>query len=107
MLEQIFSYLFIFTIIIIIISSYLEVPIVENMSGSSERELGKLHEKVNGLNKKVKELLHVVKMTKSDDSINQYPLLQKMNSQIKKNKQNIDKMAGNSPEAGIAKSANK
>ena len=45
MLEQIFSYLFIFTIIIIIISSYLEVPIVENMSGSSERELGKLDEK--------------------------------------------------------------
>ena len=105
MIRHILSILFIFTVIVIIISSYLEVPMIENMYNSSERELGKLDEKVNELNKKVKDLLHVVKMTEKDNAINQYPLLKKMASQIKENKENIDKMAGNSPEAGLAKSA--
>jgi len=104
MIRQILSILFIFTVIIIIISSYLEVPIIENMNNSSERELGKLDEKVNVLDKKVKDLLHVVKMTEKDNAINQYPLLKKMASEIKENKENINKMAGDSPAAGVAKS---
>ena len=106
MIRQILSILFIFTVIVIIISSYLEVPIIENMNNSSERELGKLDEKVNVLDKKVKDLLHVVKMTEKDNTINQYPLLKKMASEIKENKENINKMAGDSPAAGVAKSAN-
>ena len=57
MIRQILSILFIFTVIVIIISSYLEVPIIENMNNSSERELGKLDEKVNVLDKKVKEFI--------------------------------------------------
>ena len=43
-------------------------------------------------------------MTEKDNAINQYPLLKKMASEIKENKENINKMAGDSPAAGVAKS---
>ena len=104
MINRILSFIFISIIVILIITSYLEVPVVENMKNNDSRQLGKLEERVNNLTKKVNDLLSVVKGTNME-KINQYKTLSDMHSQINTNKKNIDKLANNSQEANIANSS--
>jgi hypothetical protein len=127
MIDHVLSYLFILILFTIIIGSYLEVPLreglinrkkkvirqrknknkrvgKENMSGSSERDLGRIEAKVDTLSKTVKDLLSVVNGSESK-KIKNYDLLDKMYKQTKDNKDNIEKLAKNSPEANIADSA--
>jgi len=46
MINRILSFIFISIIVILIITSYLEVPVVENMKNNDSRQLGKLEERV-------------------------------------------------------------
>tara|TARA_B100000524_G_C23490559_1_gene313246 strand:- start:258 stop:569 length:312 start_codon:yes stop_codon:yes gene_type:complete len=103
MIDRVLSFIFIITVIILIITSYLEVPVIETMDNSS-RQLGKLEERVKNVTKKVNDLLMVVKGT-NVEKINQYKLLNDMYSQVNKNTKNIEKMAKSSPEADVANSA--
>tara|TARA_Y100001970_G_scaffold281307_1_gene391806 strand:+ start:244 stop:561 length:318 start_codon:yes stop_codon:yes gene_type:complete len=104
MINSILSFVFISIIVILFVTSYLEVPVVESMKNNDSRELGKLEERVNNLTKKVNDLLSVVKGTNME-KINQYKTLSDMHSQINTNKKNIDKLANNSQEANIANSS--
>tara|TARA_B100000214_G_scaffold323130_1_gene259407 strand:- start:452 stop:769 length:318 start_codon:yes stop_codon:yes gene_type:complete len=103
MINRILSFIFISIIVILIITSYLEVPVVENMKNNDSRQLGKLEERVNNLTKKVNDLLSVVKGTNME-KINQYKTLNDMHSQVNTNKENIDKLANSSAEANVANS---
>ena len=103
MIDRLLSFLFVTLIIILIVTSYLEVPVVESMKNNDSRELGKLQEKVKHLTIKVNDLLSVVKGTDMK-KINQYKTLNNMYSQVNKNKENIVKLANNSPEANVANS---
>lgn len=102
MIDRILSFLFVATIIILFILSYLEVPVVEGLDNGS-RQLGKIEVKVDQLTKKVNDLLSVVKGTNME-KIKQYKVLDEMNIQVKENKENIEKLANSSPEADIANS---
>jgi peptidoglycan hydrolase CwlO-like protein len=104
MIDRILSFVFISIIVVLIITSYLEVPAVESMKNNDSRELGKVEERVNNLTKKVNDLLSVVKGTNME-KISQYKTLNKMHSQVNTNKENIDKLANNSPEATVANSS--
>ncbi len=133
MIDRILSNIFIITVILLFLLSYLEVPIVEglttneinskkkiskkklkkkansnssskeNMRGSSERDLGRIEAKVDGLNEKVTDLLSVVS-GQDLEKIKNYDLLDKLNKQTTENKTSINKMAANSPEADVASS---
>jgi hypothetical protein len=74
------------------------------MDNDDSQQLGKLEERVNNLTTKVTDLLSVVKGTNME-KIDQYKTLNDMNSQVNTNKENIDKLVGNSPEADIANSS--
>lgn len=104
MINKILSFIFISIIVILIITSYLEVPVVENMKNNDSQQLGKLEERVNNLTKKVNDLLSVVKGTNMK-KISQYKTLNDMHSQVNTNKENINKLANNSQEANIANSS--
>ena len=104
MIDRVLSIMFILILITIIISSYLEVPIVEGMNNDQSRQLGKLEARVDTLNKNVNELMTVVKGTNLK-KIKNFSLLDKMHKQTNLNKKNIDKLAQNSTEASIADSA--
>ena len=104
MIDRVLSILFILILITIIISSYLEVPVVEGMNNDQSRQLGKLEARVDTLNKNVNELMTVVKGTNLQ-KIKNFSLLDKMHKQTNLNKKNIDKLAQNSTEASIADSA--
>ncbi len=133
MIDRILSNIFIIIVILLFLLSYLEVPIVEglttseinskkkiskkklkkkansnssskeNMRGSSERDLGRIEAKVDGLNEKVTDLLSVVS-GQDLEKIKNYDLLDKLNKQTTENKTSINKMAANSPEADVASS---
>ena len=45
MIDRVLSFIFIITVITLIVTSYLEVPVIETMDNSS-RQLGKLEERV-------------------------------------------------------------
>lgn len=102
MIDRVLSFIFIITVITLIVTSYLEVPVIETMDNSS-RQLGKLEERVKNVTKKVNDLLTVVKGT-NVEKIKQYKLLNDMYTQVDKNTENIEKMAKSSPEADVANS---
>ena len=52
MINRILSIIFISIIVILFITSYLEVPVVENMDNDDSQQLGKLEERVNNLTTK-------------------------------------------------------
>ena len=104
MINRILSFIFISIIVILFITSYLEVPVVENMENNESQQLGKLEERVNNLTTTVNDLLSVVKGTNME-KIDQYKTLNDMHSQVNTNKENIDKLVDNSPEANIANSS--
>lgn len=104
MINRILSIIFISIIVILFITSYLEVPVVENMDNDDSQQLGKLEERVNNLTTTVNDLLSVVKGTNME-KIDQYKTLNDMHSQVNTNKENIDKLVDNSPEANIANSS--
>lgn len=126
MIDRVLSNIFIFIVILLFLLSYLEVPLIESftnkvkskasrkkqrrsnsskesMRGSSERDLGRIEAKVDGLNDKVTDLLSV--MSGEDlEKIKNYNLLDNLNKQTAENKDNINKMAAQSPEADVASS---
>tara|TARA_B100001093_G_scaffold362791_1_gene347584 strand:+ start:97 stop:360 length:264 start_codon:yes stop_codon:yes gene_type:complete len=86
------------------ISSYLEVTVVEGMNNNDSRDLGKLEARVDELTQKVNDLTSATDGS-NIDKLKQYKILNDMHNQVKTNKENIDKLAENSPEANIAESA--
>ena len=104
MLAYTLSFLFVLIVIFIMISSYLEVTVVEGMNNNDSRDLGKLEARVDELTQKVNDLTSAADGSNSG-KLKQYKILNDMHNQVKTNKVNIDKLAENSPEANIAKSA--
>ena len=56
MLAYTLSFLFVLIVIFIMISSYLEVTVVEGMNNNDSRDLGKLEARVDELTQKVNDL---------------------------------------------------
>jgi len=103
MLARILSILFILIVIFIMISSYLEVNVVEGMNNNDSKDLGKLEAKVDVLTQKVNDLTSAVDGSNTG-KLKKFKILNDMHNQVKTNKVNVDKLAENSPEANIAKS---